>query len=387
MPDVRQKKPPSLILKRLLWHDGDLADAEYDAMKCADTRENRLLLEDDYLVADANRNNIPAALKLAESVAKAETERETNLNTRGAAVATVAGLIVPIATALASPVFTSPDKHWAGPTRTVAEYFFLIALVSVARAMVMAVVGVLRPGRGGQTKNAVSEALVNVWCLPGGDTRLAWATDRKIAVFQLDRLLRAIPTWHYRNRSKARWLRRAWIFVMIGIIFIASAGVIFITKLSVGVNWKATVSVIAGSLIAIWLLLWSDLIVAGRKQVKNEEDNQAKNEAKKILRLLGASPEMAGFPSASAECGPDADHQNLARSSLISRTRSWRWVYAGFARMRPADRGRTSAQQLAGGRAGVRRAALPGEFGARLGGAAAGGGVRGDDRAGAAGAG
>jgi len=248
-------------------------------------------------MADKNQKNVTAALELAESVAKAETERETNLNTRGAAVAAVAGIIIPIATALANPLFTTEDTHWAGFPRNLAEYFFLAALVCVASAMAMAVVGVLRPGRGGQTKNTVGEAVVNVWRWNGGDIALAEASDRKIAVFRLDRLLRAIPTWHYRNRSKARWLRRAWMFLMIGVILIGSAGVIFLTELSDETIWEETVAVIVGSLIVIWLLIRFDLVFAGRRnQAEDEAEDRrrkwagthAAKEAEKSVKLLGS---------------------------------------------------------------------------------------------------
>src|SRR5215510_5644619 len=175
----------ALRLRRALWGDGDLAVAESHASECA-KREGLFHHKHADLMADKDHTSLNAALELAESLAMAETERETSLNARGAAVAAVAGLVIPIATALANPLFRTEDKHWAGFPRNLAEYFFLAALVCVASAMAMAVVGVLRPGRGGQTKNTVGEAVVNVWCWEDGDIALAEASDRKIAVFRLD---------------------------------------------------------------------------------------------------------------------------------------------------------------------------------------------------------
>src|SRR5215468_9418917 len=151
----------ALRLRRALWGDGDLVDAESDASECAE-RDGLFHRKHAYLMTGKNQKSVNAALDLAESVAKAETDRETTLNARGAAVAAVAGLVIPIATALANPLFRTEDKHWAGFPRNLAEYFFLAALVCVASAMAMAVVGVLRPGRGGRTKNTVGEAVVNV---------------------------------------------------------------------------------------------------------------------------------------------------------------------------------------------------------------------------------
>src|SRR5262245_6181105 len=112
-------------------------------------------------------------------------------------------------------------------------------------------------------------------------------------------LLRAIPTWHYRNRLKARWLRRAWMFLMIGIILIGSAGVIFLTELSDETIWEEAVAVIVGSLIVIWLLIRFDLVFAGRRnQAEDEAEDRrrrwartkAAKEAKKTVVFLGPPP-------------------------------------------------------------------------------------------------
>jgi len=272
-----------LRLRRWLWRDNDLADAEVHAWWCAE--RDKPLREFLGRTDDGNHNDVAAALELVESVAAAETERENNLNARGAAVAAVAGIIVPIATALANPLFTTRDKHWAGFPRNLAEYLFIGALVCIVSAMVMAVVGVLRPGRGGQTKNAVGEAVVNIWRHNGGYIALAKATGQTIAIFRLDNLLRAIPTWHYRNRSKARWLRRAWMFLMLGIVLIGSVGVIFLTELSPETIWEESAIAVAVSLIVIWSLLRFDLVRAGRphKQHDNKEARKwAESEAGKI---------------------------------------------------------------------------------------------------------
>jgi hypothetical protein len=250
----------------------------------------------------------------------------------------VAGIIVPIATALANPLFTTQDRHWFGFPRNLAEYLFIGALVCVVSAMVMAVVGVLRPGRGGQTKNSVGEAVVNVWRQKGGYIALAKATDKEIAIFRLDHLLRAIPTWHYRNRSKARWLRRAWMFLMLGIVLIGSVGVIFITELSQETIWEETASAVAVSLIVIWLLLRFDLVRAGRphKQASNEEARRwaefeagkiqddwagtdAAKEAEDNLERLDSSAMTATDPT-KADPGPAApDDSNVSDAALSVR--------------------------------------------------------------------
>lgn len=270
------EKVPSTKVRRVgrwLRPDNDLIDAEVDAWWRAEQDEPLL----EYLDKEPGGDTIPVkpALGLAESVANAETERENNLNGRAAAVATIAAIIVPVATALANPLFMTADRHWAGFPRNLAEYLFIGALVCVTSAMVMAVVCVLRPGRGGQTKNALGEAVVNDW-LEEGYSILVDATDENIAIFRLDHLLRAIPAWHYRNRSKARWLRRAWMFLMLGIVLIGSVGAIFLTELSQETIWGETVGAIAGSLIVIWLLIRFDIVRAGRKREAKKLEDQAK---------------------------------------------------------------------------------------------------------------
>jgi hypothetical protein len=294
----REPEASTLGLRRALWVDDDLIEDEFLASKVE--RRRALLLENADVVVPENRDNVKATLELANAIAKAETERETNLNTRGAAVAAVAGLILPIATAVAPSVFVT-RSDWAEATRNVTEYLFLAALVFIASSMVMAVVGVLRPRRGGRTKNAVAEAVVNVWRQQDGDVALAAGAARRIEVFWLDRLLRAIPAWHYRNRSKARWLRRAWMFLMFGIILIGSAGVVLLAelRLSAGtvdatavepeITLGEILGVIAIALVMIWLLLVLDLVGAQRRpfgRAAQEEREDAEEEAKKIARLL-----------------------------------------------------------------------------------------------------
>jgi hypothetical protein len=123
LPTRSSREEPAamiLFLTRWLWGDRDLAEGERDARQRECGRGEQLLLEHSEVMTDGNRGNVKAALELAESVAKAETERETNLNTRGAAVATVAGIIVSIATALAKPVFTTSEA-WEVTARRLAE--------------------------------------------------------------------------------------------------------------------------------------------------------------------------------------------------------------------------------------------------------------------------
>jgi hypothetical protein len=348
--------PNGQKLTRWLWGDDDLADDALDARKFEDDR--KLLLKIPSVVARGNRDNVKAALELAEAAAKAETERETNLNTRGAAVATVAGIILTVATAVAKPVFAT-ESPWTGWTRDLMERLFLAALVFVASALVMAVVMVLRPGRGVRTKTAVGAAVVNVWLQDRGDIALATAADTQIQVLWLDRLLRAMPTWHHRNRSKARWLRRAWMVLMFGIILIAAAGVFILARLREATGTETAIpseiggrevaAVIAVTGILVWLLLRFDLLIAARRPrgVERQERQQAKVEAQEIVGLLVPPEELttlreavlryyddlyggvANSRTANLMRRPDPAASSLAGDSLV----------AGDSSTRPAARG------------------------------------------------
>jgi hypothetical protein len=295
-------------LRERLWVDDDLSKARDRASEVE--RDRTLLLKQYTVVARDNHPNVKAALELANAIAAAEADRETNLNTRAAAVASVAALIVSISAAVAKAVFAT-QSSWTETTRDVTAVLFLATLVFVASAMVMAVVGVLRPKRGQRTKNAIGEAFVNV-CgqmgdkdKKGGDEALAAGVHKRIEVFWLDRLLRAIPEWHYRNRSKARWLRRAWMFLMLGTLLIGSASVTVLAKLRLPADdekvkavqppltlWT-TIGVIALVLVVVWLLLKFDLVGAGRRpwgcSAKVEEEKERKHadeEAALIVDLL-----------------------------------------------------------------------------------------------------
>jgi NADH:ubiquinone oxidoreductase subunit 6 (subunit J) len=273
----------------LLWVDSDLS-----------SQEERVDIEKPLLLNEAgaaSEKSVEAALKLASAVAQAETDRETNLNARGAAVASVAALVVSVFAAVAKSVFAT-RTDWTGWTRDSAEALFIGALVVVAGAMAMAVIGVLRPTRGGKTKNTVGEAVVNVWRQDRGEVTLATAGEKSIGLFWLDRLLLALPAWHYRNRRKVRWLRRAWMFLMLGIILIGVAAVIVLVELRVAqpgeaaapaqpeITWVEVAGIIAGTLILGWLALVFDLIGAVRPEAEMDRA-RADSEAKNILEALG----------------------------------------------------------------------------------------------------
>jgi len=144
--------------------------------------------------------DIARTVAFVGDVAKAEQERETNLNARGAAVATVAGLIVSVSSVVAKSVLAIKD--WSDWTKIVAVTLFVLALFAVVMAMVIAVGFVLRPRRGPTTKNFLGETLVELW-LTEHAAELVRANKDRLSLLFLDRSMRTLPEWHFRNREKA----------------------------------------------------------------------------------------------------------------------------------------------------------------------------------------
>ena len=75
--------------------------------------------------------------------------------------------------------------------------------------------------------------------------------------------MRTLPEWHFRNREKARWLRRSWMFLTIGMLLIAIAAVLVlartldVTKASTqgpaeDLTWGRLGVMLAGSVVLAW---------------------------------------------------------------------------------------------------------------------------------------
>ena len=199
--------------------DPDLRKKEAAAQAC----DHRLFDREHLKPASIER-----ALKLADQVGQAELDRETNLNTRGAAVATVAGLIVTFSGAVAKSVF-APNPVWTDWTKVATLVLFVAAVFAVTASMCMSVLVVLRPKRGATTKNFLGDTLTGLW-IHGHDELLNADADR-VNLLSLDRAMRTVPEWHIRNRSKSRWLRRAWLFLLFGVILISLAAIVLLLHL------------------------------------------------------------------------------------------------------------------------------------------------------------
>ena len=263
-----------MTLRKLFWVDGDLKEAETAVEDAIAQRE----------FSPAAAPALDTVVELLRDVAKTEFDRESNLNTRAAAVGAVAGLIVAASSAVGKSVFD--QKELVGAEKDVAIGLMVIGLVAVVASMVMVVVVVLRPKQAKTRQTFLTDAIVDVWREPNGSSTILGA--RKVALSQLvvDRLLRTIALWSVRNRQKSRWLGRAWVFLALGILLIGAAGVLVATAV---LNYwiVTTIGMVAGGLLLVWGVL-KLLFHTGRKleteKTKREEQLDA------IIPLLTGAP-------------------------------------------------------------------------------------------------
>jgi hypothetical protein len=253
--------------------------------------------------------HLERTLEVLIDASKAEQDRETNLNARGAAVASVAALVVSLSSAVAKSVFQTKD--WTDWSKVATGALFVAALFAVATAMVMAVMGVLRPKRGRGTKNFLGETLVNLW-LGGHAVAVVDADKDRLNLLFLQCCLRTLPEWHMRNRRKARWLRRSWMFLAIGTAQIALAAVLVLARLTEIIKAEANgpandlelwyiAALIAGLAIIAWIALRFDLVRAGRRRDPRRQGlsqvERAKNdEAAEIAEINEIADKLAESP-------------------------------------------------------------------------------------------
>ena len=268
-----------------IWVDYDLKSAEEKAAEVAERASSA------YDSEGLRAKDLERTVVFVGDVAKSEQDRETNLNTRGATIATVAGLIVAVSSAVAKSVFGIAE--WSDWTKIAAVALFLMALFAVAASMVIAVFFVLRPRRGSRTKNFLGETLADLW-IGNQANKLVTANRHRLDLLFLDRSMRTLPEWHFRNREKARWLRRSWMFLTIGMVLIAIAAVLVlarildVTKASTrgpaeDLTWGWLGVMIAGAFVLAWLAIRFDWLRAGRDtQARYEVPDEIKRLATKL---------------------------------------------------------------------------------------------------------
>jgi hypothetical protein len=214
----------------------------------------------------------PAALEtvaeLLRETAKAEFERESNLNTRAAAVAAVAGLIVTASGAVGKAVFDATGKTLTGTEGDVTVALMVVGLVALVASMLMVVMVVLRPKQAKTRQTFFTDAIVDLWTAREHSSLILCAQKDALNQLFVDRLLRTIALWSVRNRQKSRWLGRAWVLLALGIVLIGIAGLLVASD-DLDYSLGTTLGMVAGGLVVVWLVLKA-LFHAGRESAKEE---------------------------------------------------------------------------------------------------------------------
>jgi hypothetical protein len=228
----------------------------------------------DLDLGDLDSTDLDRTLEVHIEAGKAEQDRETNLNARGATVAAVAGIAVAISSAVAKSVAQTP--RWTDLWKILSLALFVAALFWVASAMMMAVMGVLRPTRGSGTKNFLGETLISLAREDHGKSVVLANKDRLNLIF-LECCMRTLPAWHYRNRRKARWLRRAWVLLAAGTAALAIAAILVLARVikvidadpdgpATRIEWWHIVAFVSLVAVGTWIAVAKDFLLAARRE-------------------------------------------------------------------------------------------------------------------------
>jgi hypothetical protein len=264
---VLERTRPSVFsrMRKWLWPDWRLRDAENKAGEKLARGRNLEVLP----WSPAASRSIDELVSLVQRVLQAENDRETSLNSRGAAITAVAGIIVSLSGVIADLVLgsTSPNqanRALTGGEKSVAVCIFIAALALLIVAIAIAVLGVLRPGRGKTTRVFLGDALVRMLV---ADINLSFvrAHPTRLKLLYVDRVLRALPHWHFRNRRKARWLRRAYVILGLGITLIA-ASVAFAVSRRANVSYWLAAPAFGGALLMAWLIVPTEFVSGTRDE-------------------------------------------------------------------------------------------------------------------------
>lgn len=222
----------------------------------------------------AASGSVDELVHLAERVLQAENDRETSLNGRGATLAAVAGIIVSLSGFVADLLIipSSTAQATAGEasgtlTRGetyVAVCMFVAALALLIVAIAISVLGVLRPGRGRTTRAFLGDAIVRM-LVADPELSLVRAPPTRLKFVYVDRVLRSLPQWHFRNRRKARRLRRAYVILGLGIALIAATASLAVSRRA-DVPYWAVGPAFGAALLFAWLIIPTKFVSGTRDE-------------------------------------------------------------------------------------------------------------------------
>jgi hypothetical protein len=229
--------------------------------------------------------DLPALQPLVEllrDVARTEFDRETNLNTRAAAVAAVAGLIVTASGAVGKAVFDATEETLTATEKEVSVWLMVVGLVALVAAMVTVVMAVLRPKQAKTRQTFLTDALIDLWT-SGHSSKIVCAQQDGLNEVVVDRLLRTTALWSVRNRQKARWLGRAWVLLSVGILLIGVAGLIVVSA-ELDYSLPYISGMVAAGLALVWFLM-KVLYHASRRGRNTERERREKEVERNACRL------------------------------------------------------------------------------------------------------
>jgi hypothetical protein len=259
-------------LRDFLWVDSDLKLDDLTG------RLTRNAFRDTKDLGDLEPGDLESVVAVLRDVARTEFDREMNLNTRAAAVAAVAGVIATASGAVGKVIFETTGSSEPG---TATVELFLVGLVAVLAAMLMAVMGVLRPRKAPTRRMFFTDTLVGIWRLRSSSTLAVAKKD--LDLLMGDRLLQTIALWSGRNREKARWLRRAWLFLAGGVLLISTAGLLVLSATLDDYSELEVFAIVALGLFAVWIVLRLDAFLADRGGAECTEETEFKEIARRLL--------------------------------------------------------------------------------------------------------
>jgi hypothetical protein len=168
----------------------------------------------------------------------------------------------------------------------------------VATSMAASVYFVLRPSRGARTKNFMGEMMANLWLGRLGQAVMG-ADRHALDLLVVESSMRTLPGWHFRNRAKARWLRRSWMLLAVGMVSIAISAVFVLARIlqvtapdaegpADRLTWGSLLIVIAFSTVLVWASIRFDWLRAARGEKSQYE---IPKEIAEIATRLGQAPD------------------------------------------------------------------------------------------------
>ena len=160
-------------------------------------------------------DTVDALVETVRQFLQAEDTREQSFNTRAGGLAAFVGIIVSVTTAAGKLAL---DEQPSPCATTFAAIAFAVAMIALLVTLVLAVVKVLIPQESAAISMETIERYPN-WEYIAKDKAMVQGEI-------LHGLIAALAKDRQRNSSKATWLRRAYIALLVGVVALIAFGAI-----------------------------------------------------------------------------------------------------------------------------------------------------------------